>query len=82
MPTDGSTIDSYYGLFRINRGTIKNLKLYEGGTNTYKQMGQDTTKTIYVGMIAGKNYGTITNCTYESGILTCASSRQMFILEE
>lgn len=67
MPTDGSTIDSYYGLFRINRGTIKNLKLYEGGTNTYKQMGQDTTKTIYVGMIAGKNYGTITNCTYESG---------------
>ena len=62
MSVTSSTTRSLYGLFEENRGTIKNLRMNEGGFSLNTFNGQTYPEKIYCGFIAGKNYGTIQNC--------------------
>src|SRR5690606_22152235 len=55
---------TYFGLFEVNNGTIKNVNLKQSGTSSH-QNGINKTSWIYVGMIAGRNNGMIDNCNYD-----------------
>lgn len=60
---NGTTNGEYVGLFGINEGTIKNVKV--AGTIT------SDTELAFVGGVAGLNRGTITNC--ESSVAITAN---------
>lgn len=60
---NGTTNGEYVGLFGINEGTIKNVKV--AGTIT------SDTELAFVGGVAGLNRGTITNC--ESNVAITAN---------
>ena len=72
-PSGGS-----YGLVAMNYGTIKNLSMWNALINITGQSNSST--TIYVGAIAGMNYGTIDNCqntgnnTYADYYINCEKS--------
>ena len=57
----GAPTDYYTGLFAKNSGTIKNLAMVGGSAS----IGL-TDKNVYYGTIAGRNGGTIENCSNES----------------
>lgn len=51
-----------YGLFKINKGTVRDLFF----SNVHINVTASQNATITVGAVAATNYGTITNCTLAS----------------
>ena len=70
---DGHTIsnltlasdDNFQGLFGVNKGTIRNVKMDESCT---------ISGNAYVGAIAGKNYGVVENCISQATVSYLKSS--------
>ena len=62
----GVTGDFKVGLFGTNKGTIKNLKL-SGCTLTTGDLGNASTRTLYIGTVCGVNTGTIENVIVQNG---------------
>ena len=56
---------SYIGLFANNKGTISNLRII-GNISTTNEMIENT--NMFIGMLAGKNEGTIQSCKVEGSI--------------
>ena len=57
--------DGYFGMFIVNYGVIKNLKLDNCVI---------TAKSKLLGTLCAANYGTITNCEVENSVITAANS--------
>ena len=59
---NASTTKTLFGLFERNNGTIKNLTVTANINYSSVTSGFGNNNSIYVGVIAGENSGTIDNC--------------------
>ncbi len=72
VPSDVVSNSKYYGLFAVNNGVIKNLRMVDANVSG-SYMSTSSTGFAYVGSICGLNNGTIENCS-ASGMISTNSS--------
>ncbi|MBE6678178.1 MAG: hypothetical protein E7597_05230 [Ruminococcaceae bacterium] len=68
--------DEFYGLFKVNNGTIKNLKIT--GSSIYMNSQHNGAGTIYAGFICGDGSGAINNVTIDNSSVEVHRSRSSY----